>query len=90
MALTNPILDELSNLSPGAQAALLQAHGAATPAAAAPAGPPPPAPMQAPGTQPAKIAPLLAQQRSVAEEPPPSAAIASLIRVRAVFSTVST
>lgn len=47
MALTNPLLDEISNLSPGAQAALVAAHGAASqPAAAAP---PPPAGMTAPG-----------------------------------------
>ena len=39
---TNPILDELSRLSPGAQAALLQAHQATQAPAQAPAAIPPP------------------------------------------------
>lgn len=73
MALTNPILDEISNLSPGAQAALLQAHGATAGAAAAPAGPPPPAPMTAPGAMQApQIAPLVAQQKDAAATPAPT------------------
>src|SRR5271156_2766030 len=46
MANTNPILDELSGLSPGAQQAIMSAHSATT---LAPAAAPPPAPgLQAP------------------------------------------
>lgn len=96
MAMTNPILDELSSLSPGAQAALVAAHGAAATPAAAPAEPnPPAATMTAPqAPQPSlvpalpsagvdhgtgRIAPMMAQagqqQRALAAEPAPTAAM---------------
>lgn len=69
MGLTNPILDELSNLSPGAQAALAQAHQAAGTPAAAPgaAGMAPPAQAAAPGL----IRPAIQHQQAIAAEAPP-------------------
>lgn len=75
---SNPILAEIANLSPGAQAALLQAHSAAAGTTTPPAGPPPPAPMQAPGTQAPQIAPpLLGQQKAVAAEPAAAASMSA-------------
>lgn len=77
MALTNPILDELAGLSPGAQAALAAAHGAATPpAAATPGAVTAPAPMTAPQAPhpllAPKASPEIAAYRAKAPEPAPA------------------
>lgn len=82
MGPTNPILDELANLSPAAQAALVQAHGAATNPTTQPATPAPaaPAPMQAPGAQApvAKMAPLVPQQHAADTAPAPPVTVAPM------------